>query len=112
MNARSCLNTRTEKCCPQCGQEFVLADPTDVLAVRPIEVDLVCPDCHFPGRATLTHTNQFRSVYPSPDATSPADVANDNEGWLTAEAYNPLPSFKRPDPEFSDREHPSLILLN
>lgn len=87
MTKNHSLTTRTEKCCPQCGQEFVLAEPTDVLKVRPTEVDLVCPNCHFPGRVTLTETNRFQSVFPSPDAASPMGIAMDNTGWFTASAF-------------------------
>ena len=88
MKNNNCLSTRTEKCCPQCGEEFILADPTDVLAARPVHVDLICPDCHFPGRATLTEHNHFHSVFPSPAAVSPLDIANDNDAWLTAAAFD------------------------
>jgi ribosomal protein S27AE len=70
MKNRNCLSTRTDRYCPQCGEEFLLAEPTDVLASRPIQVDLTCPRCHFPGRATLTSGNRFQSVHPSPRAYS------------------------------------------
>lgn len=65
----NCLSTRTGRCCPKCGEEFILVEPTDVLAQRPVQVDVVCPDCHFPGRASLTDEQGLRTVHPSPPAT-------------------------------------------
>lgn len=92
MATKHSLTTRTEKCCPQCGQEFVLAERKEVLATLPTQVDLICPGCHFPGRATVTEMNQIQSVYPSPDATSPLGVAQDSTGWLTKNRFCSLPS--------------------
>jgi hypothetical protein len=85
------LTGNSEKCCPQCGNTFVLAGPTDVLAIRPVQIDLVCPECHFPGRATLTEGNHLKSVFPSPDASNPLGVAQDSAGWLAATALKPHP---------------------
>ncbi len=112
MKKKGYLSTRTEMCCPQCGQEFALLEPTDVLASRPAQVDLICPDCHFPGRATLDERNQFQQVHPSPDASSPLGVAEDADGWLSASAFDPLPSFRRPPERSLLKAHPRLNLPN
>lgn len=112
MHTKDCLSTRTEMCCPQCGQEFVLAEPTDVLASRPFQVDLVCPDCHFPGRALLSETSHFQPVHPSPEAASPVGVAREKDAWLTASAFDPQPIFRRPPDRALEREHPGLFPLN
>lgn len=92
MATKHSLTSRTEKCCPQCGQEFILAARKEVLAIQPTQVDLICSGCHFPGRAVVTEMNQIQSVYPSPDAASPIGVALDSAGWLTANRFYSLPS--------------------
>lgn len=88
------LTTRSKKSCPQCGEQLVLADEADTTTTRPLQINLMCPECHFPGRATLGETNQVQSIFPSPDAASPLGVAQDNAGWLTEGAVNPQPFFR------------------
>ena len=75
----SWLSTKTQKLCSHCGEELVLIDPTDVLATRPIEVDLVCPTCSCQTKAVLTVEQLFRSIYPQLLSLSPeAEASNDN----------------------------------
>jgi predicted RNA-binding Zn-ribbon protein involved in translation (DUF1610 family) len=112
MKNNNCLSTRTEKCCPQCGEEFILAEPTDVLATRPVQVDLVCPDCHFPGRALLTADQSFRSVFPSPNATGNAEPNFGEGDWLTQAAFDPLPRFQRTSKKPRERMSSLDRLLN
>lgn len=94
MKNNNCLSTRTDKPCPQCGEEFVLVDSTDVMAHRPTQVDLVCPDCHFPGRAILTEQQHFLSVFPSPIAVDTSPGSDLTRRYLTEAAFDPLPSLR------------------
>lgn len=96
MTRQHAFITRTEKSCPQCGQRFVAVGPTDAKADGTTEVDLVCPSCHFPGRATLSDTRRLQSVFPSPDAVNPLGVALDASGWITQKALAAPASFRRP----------------
>lgn len=95
MTRRPAFITHTEKSCPQCGQRVIALGPTDTLAGGPIEIDLVCPSCHFPGRATVSDTHRLQSVFPSPDATSPLGVALDATGWLAQSALTAPASLWR-----------------
>jgi predicted RNA-binding Zn-ribbon protein involved in translation (DUF1610 family) len=112
MKNNNCLSTRTETCCPQCGEEFILAEATDVLAKRPVQVDLVCPDCHFPGRATLTAQQVFRSVFPSPNATGASEPISGEGAWLKRAAFDPLPAVRNPEGAPRSRAWQSSDLLN
>lgn len=78
----SWLSTKTEKVCRHCGEDLVLVDPTDVLAARPIEVELLCPSCSKPTTALLTMEQMFRSIYPQLLQVEPElDASNDNGSW-------------------------------
>jgi hypothetical protein len=85
MDKKSWLSTKTEKCCHQCGKELMLVEPTDVLAARPIEVDLICPVCNAHCRAELTMEQIFQSIYPHLiDVSTDLRAENDN-GFLSME---------------------------
>jgi hypothetical protein len=107
MKYNNCLSTRTGRCCPQCGEEFILAEPTDVLAQRPVQVNVVCPDCHFPGQALLTDEQGLRTVHPCP----PPKNDEFDEPWGAESSGDPFSQMQLRRGEDFDEGLP-LELLN
>ena len=79
------LSTRTEKYCEHCGEELCLVEPTDVLAQRPIEVELICPTCGGHCLAELTVDQLFRSIFPHLVNIAPAQEPVNDNGWRQAD---------------------------
>lgn len=109
MTDTSCLSTRTEKFCKHCGEELCLVEPTDVLASRPIEVDLICPTCHGHCRAELTVEQLFRSIFPHLiDVSPPQHASNDNDWARSEEAWSNtgrMPHLRHSEPPPSGMLH-------
>ncbi len=88
----SWLSTKTQKNCSHCGEELVLIDPTDVLASRPVEVDLICPSCSCQTKANLTVEQLFRSIYPQLlSVTSEVEASNDNALFARSQRPSEFP---------------------
>lgn len=98
----SWLSTRTEKFCNHCGEELCLLEPTDVLAARPIEVELICPICSGHSKAELTVEQLFRSIFPHLIDVAPEQrPSNDNDWTRSEEAWantGLMPQLNHSDP--------------
>ncbi len=88
----SWLSTKTQKHCRKCGEELMLIEPTDVLATRPVEVDLICPVCSCQTTAMLTVEQLFRSIYPQLLSVTPEEEASNDNAVFTASGRRPSES--------------------
>ena len=78
MAHESFLSTRLEVVCPRCLEAtYKLADPTDVVAERPVTVPVYCPNCGKLGHVTLSEGGRERTSQPprSPEDTAAAEAA-------------------------------------
>lgn len=68
------LSTRLEIPCPRCQSNWKLVEPTDILAARPVEVEVACPACGNQGTIILhsSESSRHRSSIPGPRIAAPA----------------------------------------
>lgn len=60
MSQESSLSTRIDVLCSCGAVTYKLVDPTDVLAIRPVAVDVFCPSCGAQAVITLRERSQNR----------------------------------------------------